>query len=213
MDSIIILSIIAANVMLSFRGFNDDFFFRKYQFHMGSIKAGEHIRMLSSGFLHADFFHLAFNMITFYFFAPVVLQTLGELSFVIIYFCSLLCGNLLTVVFYSHEYNYTAVGASGAVTGILYAAILLYPDMLIGIFGIIPMPAYVFGVLYLLYAIYGMKSRNDNIGHSAHFGGALGGYLFTLIKMPVLLQDQTLIVVVLAIPIVLLFVLVKAGKL
>ena len=105
------------------------------------------------------------------------------------------------------------VEPSGAVTGVLYSAILMYPDMTIGIFGIIPMPAYIFGILYLLYSIYGMKSRTDNIGHTAHFGGAIGGYVITLLKMPSLLQDNLLMVILLAIPIVILFVMAKAGKL
>jgi membrane associated rhomboid family serine protease len=89
----------------------------------------------------------------------------------------------------------------------------LHPDMMLGVFFIIPMPAYLFGILYLLYSIYGMKAKNDNIGHTAHFGGAVGGYLITLLKAPYLLTDNTLIVVILAIPIVILFIMAKLGKL
>ncbi len=169
--------------------------------------------MISSAFLHADLSHLAFNMFTLYFFAPVVYQTLGNSTFVLIYFGSLLFGSLLTMVFHKDEYNYRAVGASGAVTGVLYSAILMYPDMTLGIFGIIPMPAYLFGIAYLLYSIYGMKAKKDNIGHTAHFGGAIGGYAITLFKYPQLLQEQTFMVILLAIPILLLFVLAKLGKL
>lgn len=86
------------------------------------------------------------------------------------------------MVFHKNDYGYRAVGASGAVTGVLYSAILLQPDMMLGIFFVIPMPAYIFGILYLLYSIYGMKAKNDNIGHTAHFGGAVGGYLITFTK-------------------------------
>lgn len=213
MDNIVLLAIIVANVLFSIKGFNDEFFFRKYQFHVGSIRAGEQIRMITSGFLHADFMHLAFNMITLYFFAPIVIQTLGNFSFLLVYIGSLIFGSLLTMAFHGNEYNYRAVGASGAVTGVLYSSILMYPDMTIGIFGIIPMPAYIFGIVYLLYSIYGMKSRTDNIGHTAHFGGAIGGYVITLLKMPSLLQDNLLMVILLAIPIIILFVMAKAGKL
>jgi membrane associated rhomboid family serine protease len=78
---------------------------------------------------------------------------------------------------------------------------------------VIPIPAYLFGILYLLYSIYGMKAKNDNIGHTAHFGGAIGGYLITLIKYPTLVYDHTLMVILLAIPIVILFVMAKLGKL
>ena len=212
-NSIILIITIAATVLISYRGFNDLSFFRKYDFHIGSIRTGEQIRMLSSGFLHVDVTHLVFNMITLWFFAPLVLTYLGNFSFVIIYFGSLIFGNLLTLFFNKTDYNYRAVGASGAVTGVLYSAILLQPDMMLGLFFVIPISAYLFGILYLLYSIYGMKSQNDNIGHSAHFGGAVGGYVITLVKAPQLLVDHTLMVVLLAIPIVILFAMQKTGKL
>jgi len=211
--NIILVGIIVANAVISYKGFNDLSFFRKYEFHVGSIRSGEQIRMLSSGFLHVDMMHLIFNMLTLYFFAPVVLSWLGPFSFVLIYFGSLIFGNLLTMMFHKNDYSYRAVGASGAVTGVLYSAILLQPDMMLGVFFIIPMPAYIFGIVYLLYSIYGMKAKNDNIGHTAHFGGAIGGYLITLIKEPSMLTDNTLMVVLLAIPIVILFGMAKLGKL
>lgn len=209
----VLIAIIVVNVLISYKGFNDLSFFRKYEFHIGSIRSGEQIRMLSSGFLHADMTHLIFNMLTLWFFAPVVISYLGDFSFLLVYFGSLIFGSLLTMVFHKNDYGYRAVGASGAVTGVLYSAILLQPDMMLGIFFVIPMPAYIFGILYLLYSIYGMKAKNDNIGHTAHFGGAVGGYLITLLKEPTLLVDHTLMVILLAIPIVILFVMEKMGKL
>ena len=209
----ILIAIIVVNVLISYKGFNDLSFFRKYEFHVGSIRSGEQIRMFSSGFLHADMTHLLFNMLTLWFFAPVVINFMGDFSFVLIYFGSLLFGSLLTMAFHKNDYGYRAVGASGAVTGVLYSAILLQPDMMLGIFFIIPMPAYLFGILYLLYSIYGMRAKNDNIGHTAHFGGAVGGYLITLVKQPTLLVEHTLMVVLLAIPIVILFIMQKMGKL
>jgi membrane associated rhomboid family serine protease len=211
--NIALIVIIVANALISFKAFDDQFFFRKYEFHIGSIRAGEHLRMFTSAFLHVDIAHLAFNMLTLYFFAPVVITFLGTPSFLMIYFGSLLCGNLLTLQFHKDEYHYRAVGASGAVTGILYAAILLNPDMNLFLFFIpIPIPAYIFGIGYLLYSIYGMKSRNDNIGHTAHFGGAIGGYLITLSKEPQMLTENTLMVILLAIPIIILFIMAKMGK-
>lgn len=210
---VILIGIIVANILISYKGFNDLSFFRKYEFHVGSIRAGEQIRMVSSGFLHVDMTHLIFNMMTLYFFAPVVIGYLGDLSFVLVYVASLVFGSLLTMLLHKNDYSYRAVGASGAVTGVLYSAILLQPDMMLGLFFIIPIPAYLFGILYLLYSIYGMRAKNDNIGHTAHFGGAIGGYLITLIKEPQLFVDHTLMVVLLAIPIVILFVMEKMGKL
>ena len=138
----VLIAIIVVNVLISYKGFNDLSFFRKYEFHVGSIRSGEQIRMLSSGFLHADMMHLIFNMLTLWFFAPVVINHLGSFSFILVYFGSLIFGSLLTMVFHKNDYGYRAVGASGAVTGVLYSAILLQPDMMLGIFFIIPMPAY-----------------------------------------------------------------------
>lgn len=209
----VLIGIIIANALISYKGFNDLAFFRKYEFHVGSIRSGEQIRMLSSGFLHVDMMHLIFNMYTLWMFAPVIIEWLGTFSFVLIYFGSLIFGSLLTMLFHKNDYSYRAVGASGAVTGILYSAILLQPDMMLGIFFVIPMPAYLFGILYLLYSIYGMKAKNDNIGHTAHFGGAIGGYLITLVKEPSLIVDHSLMVILLAIPILILFAMAKLGKL
>ncbi|MEY2671094.1 MAG: Rhomboid protease GluP [Bacteroidota bacterium] len=211
--NILLIVIIAVTVLISYRGFNDLSFFRKFEFHVGSILKGEQIRMISSGFLHVDMGHLFFNMVTLWFFAPLVLAYLGNWTFVLVYMGSLIFGNLLTLLFNKNNYSYRAVGASGAVTGVLYSAILLQPDMMLGLFFVIPIPAYLFGILYLLYSIYGMKSKNDNIGHSAHFGGAVGGYVITLIEQPQLLIDHTEMVVLLTIPIIVLFVMQRLGKL
>ena len=212
--STILIVIIAATILFSYKGFNDLAFFRKYEFHIGSIRAGEHIRMVTSGFLHADFGHLFFNMFTLYMFAPVVINYFGSASFLLIYMASLVFGSLLTLMMHKNDYSYRAIGASGAVTGILYSAILIDPSMSLYLFFIpIPIPAYLFGIGYLLYSIYGMKAKNDNIGHTAHFGGAIGGYLLTLLKEPAMLVDNLAMVVLLAIPIILLFVMAKMGKL
>jgi membrane associated rhomboid family serine protease len=204
----VLIAIIAANVMFSYKGFTDISFFRKYEFHIGSIRAGEQTRMFSSAFLHADWSHLFFNMFTLFMFAPIVIQELGSLSFLLIYIGSLLCGSLLTLVFHKDDFSYRAIGASGAVTGIIFSAILLNDNILV--FGFIP--GFIYGFIYLLGSIYGMKAKNDNIGHTAHFGGAIGGYLITLSKDPSMLTENTLTVILLAIPIVILFVLAKAGK-
>jgi membrane associated rhomboid family serine protease len=143
----------------------------------------------------------------------VVIDALGTIQFVLIYIAALLMGNLLSFYFHKDEFHYSAVGASGAVTGILYSAILFYPDMGLYLFFIpIAIPAWIFGLLYLLYSIYGMKSRKGNIGHDAHFGGAIAGYALTLGFAPMLLQTSLWIVLVLALPIVLLFILHKLGK-
>jgi membrane associated rhomboid family serine protease len=210
--SLVTIIIIAANVIISFKGFNDINFFEKYKFNIGDIRRGKKYQIFTSGFLHVDTSHLFVNMLTLYFFANVVIYDLGALGFIIVYLTSLILGNLLSYFFHKHDNPYSAVGASGAVMGILYSAILLRPDMMLGLFFIIPIPAYVFGIGYLLYTIYGMKRRADNIGHDAHFGGAVGGYVFTLLLAPWLFTQHLLMVILLAIPIVVLFILQKLGK-
>lgn len=205
--------IMAANVLASLKGFNDNSFFERYKFGVGAIQGGQKDRMVTSGFLHVDLSHLFFNMFTLYFFADVVISWFGPSKFLMLYFISLVAGSLLALYFHKREPYYSAVGASGAVTGILYAAILLEPQMRLGIMFIpIPLPAYVLGILYLFYSIYGMKTRLGNIGHTAHFGGAIGGYVVTILFKPDLLYTDTLMVLLLALPILLLFVLGKLGK-
>ncbi len=196
------------------KGFNDLAFFEKYKFNIAGIRRGEHIRMFSSAFLHADFSHLLFNMLTLYFFAPVVISYVGVTFFVIIYVLSLLAGNLLSFYFHKNEYHYSAIGASGAVMGVLYSAILFEPNMRLYLFFIpIAIPAWLFGMAYLLYSIYGMKKRLGNIGHDAHIGGAVGGYVLTLLFAPSLFTTSLWIVALLAIPLVILFIMYKMGKL
>ncbi|WP_025740289.1 rhomboid family intramembrane serine protease [Aquimarina pacifica] len=211
---IIIIVLIGANIVISLKGFKDFSFVEKYKFNIGGIRRGEQIRMLSSGFLHADMGHLFFNMLTLYFFAPVVLGFFGPIKFLVVYFGSLLVGSLFSLYFHKDEYHYSALGASGAVSGIIYAAILFRPEMSLYLMFIpIPIPAYVFGIGYLLYSIFGMKNRMGNIGHDAHFGGAVGGYVITLILAPWLFQQNLLMIILLAIPIIILFVMQKLGKL
>jgi len=200
--------IILANVLFSIKGFEDFSFFEKFKFNIAGLKRGEKIRMISSGFLHADYSHLFFNMLTLYFFADIVIIYLGIAGFVVIYIASLLVGNLLSFYFHKNEYHYSAIGASGAVMGVLYSSILFAPFM--QFYGFVP--AWLFGILYLMFSIYGMKNKVGNVGHDAHFGGAIAGYVLTIAFAPWLLEEQLWIVIALAIPILILFALIKLGK-
>jgi membrane associated rhomboid family serine protease len=201
-----VIGIIIVNVLVSLKGFSDRVFFEQYKFQIGPILRGEKLRMFSSGFLHVDQGHLFFNMLTLYFFADSVIGQVGILKFLIIYLGSLLAGSTLALSFHKGESHYSAVGASGAVMGVLYAAILLNPGMRVGFLFIpIPIPGYIFGVGYLLYSMYGMKAQLGNIGHSAHIGGAIGGYVLTLALFPSLFETNLFLVGILAVPIILMF--------
>ena len=200
MNSIAIF-IIGLNIYLSYKGFNDPVFFDKYKFNPSYIKKGEKIRYISSAFLHVDTTHLIVNMFTLYFFIDSVIYRVGSISFLIIYFASLIFGNWITYRINQNKLNYNAVGASGAVMGVVYSAILLNPDMTL-IFFIIPMPGYLFGLGYLFYSIYSMNSVNDNIGHEAHLGGAIAGFFTTILISPMVLFTNIFTVFILLIPII-----------
>ena len=201
------IAIILANVLFSMSGFNNYSLFEKYKFNVGAIRRGEQARMVSSAFLHANTQHLLFNMLTLYFFANAVIYTIGVSKFLLVYISSLLLGNLLSYFLHKDEYHYSAVGASGAVMGVVYAGILLNPRLEIYF-----MPGWVFGVGYMIYSIYGMVKRNVNIGHDAHFGGAIAGYIIAIVSAPILLQERLLIVIALALPIIAFLILFKLGK-
>ena len=182
------------------KGFNDYSFLDKYKFQVSKILSGEKIRTITSGFLHADWAHLGFNMYALYLFGGIVSYKLGTPYFLIIYF-----GSLYSLKYHKDEPYYSAVGASGAVSGILFSGIILYPNKLYNFifFPFIDIPGYVLGVGYLLYSIYGMKKQLGNIGHSAHLGGAIGGFVLTLLMQPSIFSSNKILVISLAIPIIL----------
>jgi membrane associated rhomboid family serine protease len=206
----VVLLLIVVTCLVSYKGFTDYGFFEKFKFQVTRIRNGEKIRMLSSGFLHADWLHLIFNMYALYLFGDIVAKSLGNGKFLIIYFGSLIVGSLYSFYYHRNEPYYSAIGASGAVSGVVYSCILLYPNMKLGLILIpVEIPGYIFGVAYLLYSIYGMKNKLGNIGHSAHLGGAIGGFLLTLVIFPQIFVTNLTMVIVLSIPI---FILVFFGK-
>ena len=195
----IVLVIIVANILFSVKGFKDSFFFNRFKFNTSAVSRGQSYRIVSSAFLHVDVSHLGFNMFALYLFGGQALAGLGVLNFLILYFSCLVSGNLFALYFHRNNPYYNAVGASGAIMGILYATILMYPEMKLALFIFpVPLPGYVFGIGYLVYTLFGMKNQQDNIGHTAHFGGAVGGILTTLILAPEVLNSSfyTLILLV-----------------
>ena len=153
----------------------------------------EWYRMLTSGIIHSGWGHLFFNMLTLYFFGRVVEQyfsaafggVLGAVLYVMLYVSALAISSLGDLVKYRDNWNYNALGASGAVSAVLFASILFAPKMGIYISLIpIPVPGYIFAPLYLLYCWYMAKRNMDNIGHTAHFWGAVYGILFPIICKP-----------------------------
>ena len=180
--------LILATCVVSYIGFTQPDFFQRYLFNIGDIRyKKQYFRLISSGFLHADWMHLLFNMLTLYCFMPVVVGVYGVLLFLLLYFAAMLAGNIFSLWLYKHRPTYSAIGASGAVSGIIFASIALHPLSAIYLFFIpIPIPAWIFAALYFAYSVSMMlRPRHwDNTGHSAHLGGAVVGMLFVAVLTP-----------------------------
>lgn len=215
--SLITIIIIGITVLFSFQAFKNYHLFDRYKFQPQAILHGkQYDRLLTSGFLHVDTTHLLFNMLTLYFFANVVINffamqfgnlSTGAVVFAIVYLASIIGGNLLALLFQKDNPRYSAVGASGGVSGILFASIVVYPDLQLYIFFFLPMKGWIFAILYLAYSVYGMQKQLGNIGHEAHLGGAIVGLLAPIIVQPALFEKNQLYILGMLVPIAVLLVL------
>ena len=140
--------------------------------------------VVTSGFVHSGFWHLAINMFVLYMFGCDLEAILDSPQFVIVYLVGLVIGSLYPLLKYRNHPEYIAIGASGAVSGVVFAYCLFFPFRTLYLLAVIPMPAILFALLYVGYSIYAMKRVNDNIGHEAHLAGAVGGLLATIIIEP-----------------------------
>lgn len=175
--------LLVANVLTSYWGFRNRPFFDTYKFWVdGILIQKQYVRLAASGFLHAGWMHLAFNMIALDSFGNGLAWRTSELQMLLVYAVSLLGGSLLALFLHRNHGDYTAIGASGAVSGLVFACIALDPRMEVGILFLPGMPGWLFGILYVLYSLYGIRSQSDNIGHEAHLGGALAG-LVTVVAL------------------------------
>jgi len=200
----IVTIIIAANVLITFWGFRSRQFFNRFSFAVGPIlQSRQYERILISTFLHADYIHLLFNMISFYSFAAEMQQLIGGLNLLILYFGSALGGDLLALYIQRHHPAYRAVGASGAISGVIFSSVLFFPAGRIYLFFVpIGIPTWLFAILFVLISVYGIGKQAGNIGHEAHLGGALTGLLITGMLYPEVLADQIVLTLVLFIPVV-----------
>lgn len=148
------------------------------------VREKEWSRWLTAGFVHVGFMHLLFNMITLFYFGPPIERTVGTWRFLVIYIGSELLANALTYWKYKDRPEYSAVGASGAISGVLFSFCLFEPFAMLYIFFAIPMPAIVFAVLYVALSIYASKREVGRVAHEAHLGGALGGLVLTILLYP-----------------------------
>ena len=188
------LILIAITALVSILCFTGTFNANKLLLHPYSVwHRNQWHRMLSYGVVHGGWGHLFFNMLTLFFFGRVVEEyfqaafgsELGIVLYVVLYVSAIAVSSVWDLFKYKDDSSYSAVGASGAVSAILFASILFEPKMGIYIYLVpIPVPGYIFAPLYLLYCWYMARRNMDNIGHTAHFWGAVYGLIFPLVCRP-----------------------------
>ena len=193
-DFIILLSI-AASVI----AFNNQRVFNKYLFNpYATYHYKQYYRLFTHAFLHGDYMHLAFNMYALYIFGqvlellyfPALFHNKAGFYFILLYVGGIVFSSAYELFRQKDNPNYTSVGSSGAVTAIVFSVILINPTIGMGIIFIpVSIPAWIFGAIYLLYSWYMGKRQLDNIGHTAHFWGAVFGFVFTIALKPALLVN------------------------
>lgn len=186
----IILVIITVGV--SIYAFSNDSFMRKGIMNAYlTVEKKQYLRLISSGFLHGSYLHLGFNMFTFYFFGPVVesvftqlLGSAGPVIFILYYLTAIAISDLPVAIKQRHNIGYNSLGASGAVSAMVFTSILYFPLNDLCIYGIFCLPGFIIGVLYIVYSYFQGKNMSDNINHEAHLYGALYGLVVGILVYP-----------------------------
>lgn len=178
--------IFALTIAISLFAFYNDDLYNKLILQPYNVSKGKYVyTLITSGFIHADWMHLIFNMMTFFFFAFQLEATIGHWQFGLLYMVSLVLSDLPSVAKHKKDFWYRSLGASGAISAVVFSYIMFNPfNSLYIMFLPIPIPAIVFGVLYLVYCSYASKKGIGNINHDAHFFGALSGVMITVLLVP-----------------------------
>jgi membrane associated rhomboid family serine protease len=187
------LILIIITVGISYYAWQNPELMHKWVFQPYAVKRDNSwYRFLTSGFLHADFTHLFFNMFTFYFFGGIVERTFqaifgsttGILIYLLLYIGGIIISDIPTFFKHRNDPPYRALGASGGVAAVVFSSILFYPTQDICLYAILCIPGFILGVLYVVYSYYSGKKMGDNINHDAHLYGAAYGFLISLILVP-----------------------------
>ncbi len=184
--------IIGITVLISYLAFQNSDLMSKLQFNAAQIiHRKEYYRLVSHAFIHANWSHLGVNMLVLYFFGRNIetyfdyyFGRSANAYFVLLYFGGILASNIWSLAKNRNNYYYNAVGASGAVSAVLFASIFFDPWNLLYFFAIIPIPGIIFAIGYLFYSYYMSKKKNDNVAHDAHFLGAVFGFIFPILLKP-----------------------------
>ena len=208
------VAIIAITVLLSGGAFASPPFMEKYLFDREMItRYGQFYRLVTSGFLHANWAHLGINMFSFYSFGGYIEDLVGPATLVAVYFSSIIGGSLLSLLLH-RGHPYRALGASGGVCGIVFASIFLVPGTSVYVFPIpVPVPSSIFALLFIAISFFGIQSRRGNIGHDAHLGGAIIGLIVTTVLHPRIVAERfTLWTVVMGISVALFIYLYRSPR-
>ncbi len=195
-DSPVTIMLIAANVIFSMIGFsNQEMMAKTIGWPYFEKREKQYYRFITSGFLHADWMHLIFNMFTLYFFGSNLELILslaglgGKIGYLALYFLGMIVADLPGYFKHNDDYNYRSLGASGAVSAVVFASIVFSPWSTLSLYGIIQISAVVYAVLFMVYCVYMGKQNMDNIGHDAHLWGSVFGLVFTLLLIAILRSD------------------------
>ena len=184
--------IIGTTALISYMGFKDHNLLDKLQFNAARvIHRKEYYRLISHAFVHANWPHLIVNMLVLYFFGSVLEQYFGyyfgnhsAAYLLLLYFGGILASNIWSLITQKNNYYYNAVGASGAVSAMLFATIFFSPWEPVYLFMVLPIPGILFGLAYLFYSYQMSKKKTDNVAHDAHFLGAIFGFIFPILLRP-----------------------------
>lgn len=189
------LAIIIITVAISLFAFYNQWVTQTFIFNPYRVwHSNEWWRMFSCALLHGDFFHLFINMFVLYSFGQAVeyyyhlaFGSAAGILYVILYITAVAAANTSTLFKYKNNVSYTSVGASGAVSAVVFTSILFNPYAKIYLYGIIGLPGILLGIAYLIYSYYMSNKSSDNINHEAHFYGAVYGILFSVVFKPMLI--------------------------
>ena len=179
------LAILVVTALTSFQGFRSPAFLERYIFDPAAVLGHkEYYRLITSGFLHGDWFHFGFNAFSLYSFGSAVETVFGAGTLLPIYFGSILGGSLLSLYLHRHH-DYRALGASGGVCGVIFASIFLLPGGGVMVFPVpVAIPTGLYAILFLVLSFIGLRRQTGNIGHDAHLGGAIIGLLIATALHP-----------------------------
>ncbi len=209
---IICILILFLTGIVTYKGFKSSEYFNTYCFEVeGILYHKEYSRLITSGFLHANWVHFGLNMITLLAFSDEIELMMGWWQYFLLYFGSMVGGGLLALFLHRNHPDYSAVGASGAISGMVASFVLFFPYANIQ-FILIPIgiKAWVIGLLFVLISILGIKKQSDNIGHEAHLGGLISGVILTIIMQPsILISSWWLVLLVLSPALIFLYLIIN----